>query len=157
MLLFLAVSSNYVGELLPCKLQKFLNTSMLGKHYIVLLLIYFTITYPDSLKFEPKVYMLKTLMIWILFLIFSKMDLTFSVAGLLLLGAIYLFYTFDQNEKVSPKQKQLYRQLKQISSVLLVILVIIGHSLYFLKQYKDHAHHWSYTKFIFGVPKCANA
>lgn len=157
MLLFLAVVSNFVGELLPCQLQNFLNNSMFGKHYIVILLIYFTITYPDSLKYHPMVYVGKALLIWIFFLIFTKMNLQFSIICLVLLGIVYLCYTLSQNETISEEQKKQFNWLKKVFSIILLGLIIVGHGIYFMKQRKDHAANWSYKKFIFGIPTCASS
>ncbi len=36
-------------------------------------------------------------------------------------------------------------------------LVIYGVYKYFLRQWKDHSHHWKWEKFIFGTSKCRDA
>ena len=35
-----------------------------------------------------------------------------------------------------------------------IILLFFGFYKYFRRQYKDHAHHWDTSKFIFGTSKC---
>ena len=37
---------------------------------------------------------------------------------------------------------------------LLIINILIGFSLYFKRQWKDHAHHWNWITFLFGGNKC---
>lgn len=156
MLLFLSVSANFVGELLPCNLQKLLTNSMFAKHYVLILLIYFTITYPDSIDYPPLVYLAKTIFIWILFLVFSKMSLRFSMVSLFLLGVVYFLHTLSTNHTLERYKKDICHKMKKFVVVILIILIIIGHSKYFMKQWKDHRKDWSYTKFIFGTTKCAN-
>ena len=38
-----------------------------------------------------------------------------------------------------------------------MLLLLFGFYKYFLRQYADHAHHWSTEKFIFGTSKCRDS
>ena len=41
-----------------------------------------------------------------------------------------------------------------IGFIVVMGLVFYGCYKYFLRQWKDHAHHWKWEKFIFGTSKC---
>ena len=52
-LLILAVSANFVGNLLGCKTQKLLTENMFAKHIVLILLIYFTVDLTSNKIFHP--------------------------------------------------------------------------------------------------------
>ena len=41
-----------------------------------------------------------------------------------------------------------------ISYIILILNVMIGFTLYFKRQWKDHAHHWNWLIFFLGSSKC---
>ena len=158
-LLVLAVSGNFIAETMGCKTQKLLTENMYAKHVIIYLLIYFALGHTSHENPHPLSLAKSSLIIWILFIIFTKMSLSFTIIVFLLLSINYVFNTYidylkDQNEKENENLIQNIENTLNNIVFLQIILVIIGFSLYFKKQYNDHKKSWSTLKFIFGVNKC---
>ena len=93
----------------------------------------------------------------IIFILFTKMSLPFSVIvfGMFITG--YFINTYiEYYRKTDPKNPIIkkFQRAKQILYIIMIGLIILGFGLYFAQQWKDHSKHWSTTKFIFGVNKC---
>ena len=158
-LLVLAVAGNFVAETLGCKTQKLLSENMYAKHMVILLILYFAIGFTDDgVPQHPIVVLQMTLGIYILFLLFTKMDLRFTLIVFVLLAFTYINSTFiNYYKKVTPEEQKnidLLEKEKNITYVLMSGLIILGFSLYFRKQYSEYYKTWSTSKFLFGVNKC---
>ena len=158
-LLILAVAGNFVAETLGCKTQKLLSENMFAKHFVIISILYFAIDFSSgSNNPRPPWDTLKlTLVIYILFILFTKMSLPFSVIvfGMFITG--YFINTYiEYYRKTDPKNPIIkkFQRAKQILYIIMIGLIILGFGLYFAQQWKDHSKHWSTTKFIFGVNKC---
>ena len=167
-LLILAVCGNFIAETLGCKTQKLLSKNMIAKNIIVILLIYFVIGFTSKNKKDTPLHIIiKSLLIWIFFLIFTKMNIVFTLISFsLLIILLFLkdyieYYNYHLNiEKNENKQKELknkisilYLTIKILIFIFLIIILIIF-ILYFSKQYKDHSKNFSYITFILGKPEC---
>lgn len=157
-LLILAVSGNFVAETLGCKTQKLLSENMFAKNIIVILIVYFALGLTSDSKQNPIVNMVYSLVIWIFFVIFNKMSLTFTIISFILLAIIlickdFINYYKENKEKHSDKIKNLEDFVNNIF-IINIVLIIIGFLLYFFKQYKDHYKNFSFPVFLFGKPMC---
>ena len=158
-LLILAISGNFIAETMGCKTQKLLTENMYAKHLIVYLLIYFALGHTSDDNPHPLSLAKSSLLIWSLFIIFTKMSLPFTIIVFLLLSISYILNTYilylkDENEKENEILIQNIENILTNMVFLKITLVIIGFFLYFKKQYNDHKKSWSTMKFIFGVNKC---
>jgi len=64
-------------------------------------------------------------------------------------------------EKHEGKEKEveqivLYQNIMSVIFVILLLLLVVGSYRYYLRQYKDHKHHWSWLVFWMGSNKCAS-
>jgi len=159
-LLILAVAGNFVAETLGCKTQKLLSENMYSKHLIILLILYFSIGFVNSEKpLDPKETFQLALSIYVLFILFTKMSLTFTIIVFCLLAYIYINSTYiDYYKKSNPKKNkneiEKLQNINKLGYIWISILIIIGFGLYFKKQYTEHYEDWNTMKFIFGVNKC---
>lgn len=156
-LLILAISGNFIAETLSCKTQKHLSNNMYLKHSIIILMIYFVINLMDNKIKHPRENFKATLFVYISFLIITKMNIYFTLLSFLLLTSIFII----ENYIIYYKKKKInkYKELYKIQTKLLYLLcgiIILGFSLYFIKQRNDHKKNWNSLKFIFGVIKCDN-
>ena len=121
-LLILAVAGNFVAETLGCKTQKLLSENMFAKHFIIISILYFAIDFSSgSNNPRPPWDTLKlTLVIYILFILFTKMSLTFSVIvfGMFITG--YFINTYiEYYTKTDPKNpiiKKLQRTIQYMGN-----------------------------------------
>tara|TARA_Y100000389_G_C17422520_1_gene497559 strand:- start:803 stop:1342 length:540 start_codon:yes stop_codon:yes gene_type:complete len=157
-LLILAVSGNFVAETLGCRSQKLLSESILAKHFVLFFILFFSINFVDESGSHPKDSLLVTMCVYLLFVMFTKMNLYFTLLVFSLLMMLYINQTFINyhDSKNNDKRKELHLKFQGKMYVLTVLLIIIGFLLYFKKQYTEHPNTktWSTYKFIFGTPVC---
>lgn len=156
-LLILAVSGNFVAETLGCKTRELLTDNMLVKQIIILSIIYFAIDFTTQHS-PPIETFANTLVIWVAFLMFTKMNETFTAICFLLLLIGYILASqrdyLKKNEKKNKKQINNYKSYIKFVMTLFTILLIVGFVLYFIKQRNEHKKTWNILKFIFGVHEC---
>ena len=156
LLVFLTMSGNFFVELLGCQTQKLLTENMWAKHAILLFSIYFAMGVVQNLN--PYRNILDTILIWIMFLFFTKTTPLFSILIFLNLVVFYIFKNFTKYyEKEGRISDKLMRRLTKIGKVLIInmiLLIIIGFVLYSKKQFVQHRDNFSIFQLVFGTLKC---
>lgn len=161
-LLLLAVSGNFVAETLSCQAQKLLTENMYVKNGVIILIIYFSLGFASNEKdISPTELLKQALYIWAFFLMFNKMEMLYTgmvvaMLTLLLVCKDYITYYTKQDEE---KNQKIINTLTQTIDYLfygITLTTIIGFGMYFKKQRNDYFSTFSYSKFLFGTPKCSN-
>jgi len=165
LLLVLSVSGNFLAETLGCQSQKVLE-NMFAKHILIFFMIYFTIdfTQRDQNIINPFVNVLKALLVWILFHLFTHMGIipTFIVSVILMILFFISNYRHYIDEKIKQDKKNkklenLDNSLKlsqKILFVIMILMIIIGCIAYYLEKRREYGRGFKIWKFIFGVKKC---
>ena len=156
-LLILAISGNFIGETLGCKTQKLLKENMFAKQFAVYLIIYFVLGFTNDSNEHPVTIAFNALVIWILFILFTKMSLFFTILVFLLITVRYIMIITIQHYNEKSNSENLVNLIKNFSSYVdysIIGFILIGFILYFRKQYIEYYKEWSTYKFIFGVNKC---
>jgi len=163
-LLILTVMGNFVAELLGCKSQKLLNNNMYAKHLLTIIVIYFAIGFSgNDSSVSPGTRVKYAFVIWLLFVLFTKMNIYVTGFSFIILTSIYIitdyvkyYQTIDKNNK-DETNKELISRLNNYSDIMIKILIgtiLGGSSIYAYKQYIDHKSNFSLMKLIFGTLKC---
>ena len=161
-LLILAVSGNFVAETMSCQAQKVLSENMYVKHSVIILIIYFSLGFASSENdMSPMELFKQSISIWAFFLMFNKMEMFFTamvvaMLTILLICKNYITYYTSQDDK---KHKEIISTLSLTIDYLfsgIMLTTIIGFGMYFKKQHNDYFSTFSYSKFLFGTPKCSN-
>ena len=160
-LLILAIIGGKTGKTLGCKIQKLLNENMFAKHVTLFMIIYFAMDISKKQSKSPLESLKGSLFIYIMFLLFTKMNLYSSIIVFILLGAVYLLnsqiaYLEENNKENNKSEIQIYNKINKLLYIIIPIIIIISFVFYFIKQRKDHAKNWSSIKFVFGSIKCKN-
>jgi len=161
-LLILAVSGNFVAETMGCKTQQLLTENMFVKHVVLYLIIFFALGFTSEDNALPSKIAREALIVWMFFVMFTRMSLFFTMIVFLLLAFRYVINTYIEHykQKSEKKNKKLIENLKNKGEIVVYVILltlILGFSLYFRKQYNDWAlkhKKWSTFKFIFGVREC---
>ena len=157
-LLILAVGCNFTSELFGCKLQYLLTNNMFFKHFILIFIIFFSINFTNSKLVKPESVLKYTLLIYVLFLLFSKMNIYFTLFVLFNLMIQYYLYTYIDYYRTRPRETKI--NLKHLESYLNILnninigIIIIGFGFYILEQKKSYKKDFDIVKFIFGIPVC---
>ena len=94
LLLVLAISGNFVAETMGCQLRKVLSENMYVKHAVILFIIYFSLGFTSSDDVNPLILFRNSLIIWILFVLFSKMSLQFNLIVFVFVAVYHIIYTW---------------------------------------------------------------
>ena len=176
-LLFLVMSGGFIGDIFNCPLKNLLTNNIYIKHIIFIALIYFTIDFTDEDNVHPiKIFKL-SVELWIFYIMIIRMNIYFSIIVFILLFLLYIideYYEYIVQEelklhieKIDDKKKKKEKHLKILQEkhnylkkinesleYIIIITVLIGFILYFIKQYKDKKSKFSHFKFILGDLTC---
>ena len=163
---FLIISGNYIGELLSCRTQKLFSTSMISKHIIALLSLYFFVIVSDSKlqKYNPVITLLGTLLIYLYFLCMAKVESKFFLYTLVILTIIaftqiYREYLETNKDKLTQFEQHVYERINLIQKTfigLTVLITFIGLLTYLGMKKIEYKKDFSYLLFFLGKPQCRN-
>jgi hypothetical protein len=164
LLLTLAVSGNFVGNTLGCKTQYHMTNNMYVKHFVLFLIIYFTLSFTSDEKENPMEMFKNSLIIWICFLIFTKQNITFTAISAFLFFGTYIVHNFieyynklilenkDDNKYIKINDK--LKILRYWMFITAFITLIIGFLTYYKEKKEEYSDNINFFKFIFGKIKC---
>ena len=163
LVIILFVSGKYITtKILSCRIQELLNGNVYVQYILLFIIIYFTIdfTTDDGIIVSPLENIKITCLVWVLFIMFAKMNLYFTIFTFLL----FLITYYIQNQivyyrKINNKNEYKENIVSLISVerklvIFIIFTIILGFALYFIKEYKDKKKEWSFVKFIFGTLHC---
>jgi hypothetical protein len=166
-LLLLAVSGNFIGETMSCQSQKFLSENMFAKHFIIVSMLFFTMTLTNTEVVNPLVTFGWALIYWGLFLLATKTHLVATIVLFLVLGSIFVLQNYAaylEKELEKEENSQFEKDIDNIEGYAIPILtyaflgiLVIAFIAYFVKQWRDHRANFNPLKFLFGVPKCGQS
>ena len=163
LLLTLAVSGNYIGEMLGCKVQYLLTTNGYAKNIVLGFIIYFTLTLFNDTIVHPLNTLKYTLILFISFKLFTKTHSPVSIVIFLLLALIYILsnfieYYLENNKNNENNEKVKLIKKSQTGILVIIIVLTLASSSYYLydkyNEYKDTKKGFSFVKFYFTAIKC---
>jgi hypothetical protein len=171
LLIFLAVSANFVGNTLNCSIQKLLINNAIVRHLFVMLIIYFTIDFTSKSSMNPINILRNTFIIYALFLVLTKQTIEMFVVNVLIIFVIYVFSISKQyiqqtkengenkngeNNETLEWNEETIDNVNYYLQYLLLMTLTIGFGLYFNKEYTDHKKNFNLFLFLFGLNKCSS-
>ena len=157
-LLILAVCGNFVAETLGCQMQRLLSNNVYAKHLIIISLVYFTINFTGDKTENPIEHFKKTMIIYALFVIFSRANIYFSGIGLLLLLVNYVLHTYITYYETIKDTEHLEKlnEYRKITLYAFAIVTLMGFTQYAIYQYTERRENFNPLLFLFGKIKCDN-
>ena len=158
LLLFISIAGNFLAETLGCKTQLYLE-NMYVKHLLVLFMIYFTIdfTQGDNVS-NPIINLKNAIIIWVLFHLFTHLDIVPTVSVLFLFMIIFFISNYlSYLEKIKSNDQKLKDILVTAEKTLLVsvlFIIVVGFFYYYIEKRTEYKNRFNILKFIFGVKKC---
>jgi len=157
--MFLWLIFGYLAGLLNCDLQRFLAQHPLVIHLFGIVSFFFLFTIIDTNnKTNIALVWLKTLFIYVLFVLMTKSKWYFVIPVLALLLVDQTFKKHvaiqkERNKDITQLQtKQEY--LTKILNIFVISIIIFGTLHYMLLQKIEYKKNFSFYKFFFGVSKC---
>jgi hypothetical protein len=168
-ILILIVCAEYLKELMPCKLDYILKNNIYVKHFFCFLtLLFFIVITTEPFKDKNfKEIIIKSILLYILFILLIKNDYRIFFSVMILLGLIYIisikkYELIDLLKKdIDIKTKKEYENqiniLVSVNNILFVIvitLIIIGFLFYMKKKKNQYKEKFHFLTFFFGKINC---
>ncbi|QKF94297.1 hypothetical protein QKU48_gp0839 [Fadolivirus algeromassiliense] len=151
--LYLMISSNYLGNLFGCRIQEALNTNMALKHLLGFLTLYFFVSLVDTTKYSPMLKLLFSFVIYLCFMMSTKMNSKTWIAFISVLGGVYILFTV--RDSITDTKMQEYISYLQLVLVISAIIILLLGFVYYLGEKKiEYKDDFSFTKFFLGTQSC---
>ncbi len=167
-LLVLAISGNFLAELLSCQTQR-LMSSMFAKHVMLFFLIYFTLDFSSTGHDHPSFILTKALLIWTIFHIFSRTDLIYTIISFSMLSLVYVisnyrdYYTQQFNKNSQGDQTRMedfnttdewMRNLQISLFATTIIILLVGFVKYYIAKKNEYTTKFTWNQFFEGHTSC---
>lgn len=162
----LIISSNFLTQLFPCKVQHALRHNMLLKHLFGFFILFFfgILAIPELANISG---MMTSLFLYICFLINAKAKYEFWITVFVLFAIVYMLHIVKReydthiSDKRTPtdhahyKLRNLYIEYVQYFCMNLIIVVtLFGFFINMGEQKVAYGKKFSYSKFVLGDPEC---
>ena len=151
--LLITLSTSFITETFNCQVRKLFRNNMFLKHLVIFMLIFVSSDVFSEEIISPLEQFVSSFKLWILFLLISKMNIYYTTIIFIIFIFIYILNQY--NEYYKPINNNIEIIINQLVNIIL-ILILIGFSSYFLKQKKFYKNKFKFYYFIFGKEKCKN-
>ena len=158
-LLCITVMGNYTAQTLGCQTQKLLSNNMFFKKFVILMIIYFTLNVTNKDVVHPLEQLSVSFVLLLFFILFTRMNLTFTITVFILLCTSYVIQngvSYYKQNNVNNKNDGIVNTLSNFNNILgmaINFITIVGFILYYLKERKEKKR-FSFYYFIFGKKIC---
>jgi len=157
--MYLWLLFGFFSSLLSCDFQRAVSQNMYAKHLIAFITFFFLMTVVDNNNHITILQTwLKTLIVYILFLMSTKSKLLASMT-------VFIILVIDQTIKIHIQNVQSknpiadirnYQKARDYLYILLIIVIVFGYIHYFIRARNEFGKDFSYVSFIFGTHHCNN-
>ena len=157
MLIGIAVSGNYVGELLGCKLQYLLTNNIYAKHITLIVIIYFTLTVLQTGANHPLQDLKFTIYLWFGYLLFAHTHIVMTLIIFSLIVCTYVLSNYmnylEQNNK-SRKEIDRFKRIRDSLFVSIIAITILSSIYYMYDKYAEYSVKFTFLEFFFMKKTC---
>lgn len=169
-LLILSIFAGFVAETTSCNLQSLFKKSMISKHVVVFMLIYFSFSLSHQMEDEPispTENLNNSVYIFAFYLMFAKLNIYYSVGVMIILFFLLVnkdyadyYHKLNKsadlsvaNDKDRPSVKLLDKSFK-FGLYALAISMITGFVYYYFKKKQEYKGKFDNLKFLIGNVSC---
>lgn len=151
--LFLWIIFGYLSVLLNCDLHRILTQNPWAIHLSAVVAFYFLFTVLSSNVAPIWLIWLKTIGVYVIFLLMTKSKWYFVLPVMTLILADQCFRQQVNYEKLQgrPIDEKTSEFVSNTLLILIIVIVIIGTSHYMHLQMKEYGSEFSIVKFFFGI------
>ena len=175
--LYLMISSNYLGSLFGCRVQQLFENNMLVKHTVGFLTLYLFVSLLEGNGVvAPGKQLWQSGVIYAAFFMSTKMNFKFWLPFIILMGIVYTLYIVKDalyggdslldNQATDPVQEKRTRKIKEVLTedrigkaqravvVGALLLMVAGFLVYLGEKKLELGKDFQFSKFVFGNPTC---
>ena len=146
--LYIAILFNYLGNLMNCDFQKWMNNNLFFRHLIGIIAFFFLFTSLVKRKNIPiHLVIIKTIFVYFTFLIMTKTKWYFAIP---LLCMLIVYQFLNTGEYTDEKEKAKVATYRVYISRAIKIFTVVGFLHYTYRQYIEHGTKFSFIQLMFG-------
>jgi len=151
---YVTLGGNFVAQLFPCQVQKLFTENIYYKHFLAFFILFFAIilTSDKSEKISTTLFS-KTLVLYSLFIVLTRMDKNFFIMFFIALCVKFIII----NELSHTQDKELKDKYDKINKGLtyaLILIGVIGFTLYYGEKRFEYGKRFNFLTFLLGKPVC---
>jgi hypothetical protein len=159
-ILYLVLAGNFLQPLFPCHSTRLFESSMWIRHVLGFLTLIFFVVVTDTEvdDYLPLGSILAvSAVIYVWFLISSKMTANWWIGLVVLLAALYLIDLYEgRMTKDTPDQKERRDLIKTVILGVSMFLTLFGFLIYVGEKKLEYKNDFNYTTLLLGTPVCKN-
>lgn len=165
-ILVLIITGVYLIDVFPCRVRKFIQSNIYLKHFIGLLTMIFLVVITDIISINKSIgpIIIKSFILYIIFIFYTKTEIHFFIITLILLAIIYILVLHKNNINKKNinniEQKKIDIEINRIiiiNNILFIIVfffIFLGFLIYMGKKKYQYKDKFNYITFLFGSQKC---
>lgn len=163
----LIITSNFLAELFPCKIQKLLKGNVFIKHVFgFLTLLFFAVLVDPSKQADFNKTLMSSALLYIIFLVMVNSNILFFMVSLFILGILYILNLKKVEinnvlaEKDDVENSAEIKTVQNIDTANIGLLVgfalssVLGFFVYMGEKKIEYKKDFNYFTFIFGKAEC---
>lgn len=151
---YLIISSNFLAQLFPCRLQHLLNNSMIAKHFAGYMTLLFFVVLSSGDTQSASTALLYSLWIYLLFWVSTRVAFEYLIVFLILAAYLYIVHLY-QKETGGETSKRL-EIIRDVVHWFMLIVIVAGLVFYWLEKKMEYKKNFSTLTFLLGKPVCRN-
>lgn len=151
---YVTLGGNFVAQLFPCQVQKLFTENIYYKHFLAFFILFFAIilTSDQSEKISTILFS-KTLILYSLFIVLTRMDKNFFL--LFFVALCIKFIIINEISHTHDKElKDKYNKINNGLNYALISIGIIGFILYYGEKRYEYGKRFNFLTFLLGKPVC---
>ena len=157
-ILFAILSANFIQPLFPCNTTKHMAESRFLRYFLGFITLVFFVVVTDTAyidKYIPLGTIITTsVVIFIWFILASKMTANWWYLLVLLFGGIYLINLYEDRHLHNKDTADMFATMKQWFLGLSVILTCVGTLIYIGEKKVKYRSKFNYGDLFFALPSC---
>lgn len=162
-ILYLLIAANFLAPLIGCKMQKLLQDSMLMKHIVGFMTLYFFVVLISQPGVHPTDSVLQALLIYVWFIMTTRTTTRIMAVIFVLLFVLYVLNTWKSYMSTHPetstpedRERTIARieTAMQVVQYIIIALTIVGFAYYLMLKRKEYRSGFDWTAFFVGKPSC---
>lgn len=155
---YMLIAVNFLPDLIGCQFKQVLHSSMIAKHTLGLVLLFFLVTIGNQKNIDQHIIynIFLTIIVYIWFIITTRSPFILAIIIIILLIILYILNKKKErllNDKNFKKIKYI-ENIQKIILLIAIILSFIGFIIYIIERKLEHGDNFSYFKFIIGQKDC---
>lgn len=162
----LLISGNYIGELLPCKVQYFVSNNIYFKHLLGFMTLLFFVVITMPTVFGDRL-IINSSLLYLFYLFFINTYYKIFIFNVVIFAFIYLAdlylgnmqnHTDNKNEETDDKtdNKILFEKIRYVLLWVITSTTFLGFLIYLGNKKREYGNKFDYMTFVFGKPSCLN-